>query len=315
MATCLVTGVAGFIGSHLAGRLLGRGHTVIGVDCFTRFYERSKKDANLRDLLGQPEFRMQTIDLAAAPPDGLPSSIDYVFHLAAQPGVRASWGHAFAEYARNNVLGTQRLLEALTAIRPRRVIVASSSSVYGSNAQWPISETAEMNPASPYGVTKLAAEKLCLAYAKAFDIDVCILRYFSVYGPRQRPDMVFHRFLRAALLGEKLSVYGDGTQRRDFTYVDDVVEATLSAMESDAPNAVFNIGSGRPYDLRSCIEIIQGLCPRPLAIEYSNPEIGDRVCTWADINRARHGLSYAPRCSIQDGLARQWEWMQQVYGG
>jgi UDP-glucuronate 4-epimerase len=308
--TTLITGVAGFIGSHLADALIERGHAVIGVDCFTAFYGRPQKEDNLTHLLGQPAFRLYEIDLSADMPGGLPRSIDYVIHLAGQPGVGASWGRGFSEYVRHNILATQHVLEAATAWSPKRVIVASSSSVYGAASGQPIREDVPLDPVSPYGVTKLAAEKLCLAYAKAFDLDIGILRYFSVYGPRQRPDMVFHRFFRAAMSGQKLPVHGDGTQRRDFTFVDDVVDATISALECAALPGPVNIGNGHPYDLRSCIRLIQEICGGTLDVEFSDRPIADPDSTWADIGRAGQYLGFVPRRSMAEGLLRQWEWMR-----
>jgi UDP-glucuronate 4-epimerase len=311
--TTLITGVAGFIGSHLASALIERGHRVIGIDCFTPFYGRAQKEANLDSLLGQPGFRMQCMDLSLSVPE-LPDSIDYVIHLAGQPGVGASWGRGFGEYVQHNILATQQLLEAIATLRTKRVLVASSSSVYGGGDGHPIKEDAELKPLSPYGVTKLATEKLCFSYGKAFDLDIGILRYFSVYGPRQRPDMVFHRFFKAALSGEMLPVHGDGSQRRDFTYIDDVVDATVSALDCPSLPGPVNIGHGHPHDLRSCIRMMQEICGAALEVEFSNRPIADPDSTWADISKARQCLGFSPRRKMEEGLARQWEWMQSTAG-
>ena len=222
MGACVVTGVAGFLGSHLTERLLAAGHEVVGVDAFTPFYDPRRKRRNLEAALAHPRFRLLELDLGADDPARLPDA-ELVFHFAAQAGVRPSWGDGFAEYARHNVLATQRLLERYEARPPRRFVYASSSSVYGDAERLPTRESDLPRPYSPYGVTKLAGEHLCLLYQRNRGLPATALRFFTVYGPRQRPDMAFHRLLEAALDGRPFEVYGDGRQSRDFTYVADAV--------------------------------------------------------------------------------------------
>ncbi len=236
-ATCLVTGAAGFIGSHLAETLVARGYRVIGVDAFVDFSPRSMKEANLIDLCQAPTFQFIEADLRTTDLVTLLTGIDYVFHLAAQAGVRTSWGDGFAAYVEHNVLATQRLLEAAQQRGVRRVIYASSSSVYGETPTLPAREDSPPLPISPYGVTKLAAEHLCRLYTIGHELPTISLRYFTVCGPRQRPDMAFHKFIHALLRDEPLPVYGDGEQSRDFTYVGDIVAATLAAMGHGVPGA------------------------------------------------------------------------------
>src|SRR5579872_1548111 len=224
----IVTGAAGFIGSHLAERLIALGHDVVGIDSFTPYYDPTIKRANVAGLLNSPRFQLIEANLATADLEPIVAGADYVFHQAAQAGVRASWGSSFSGYTEYNVLATQRLLEALKEHRPRKVVYASSSSVYG-DAALPMRETARPQPVSPYGVTKLAAEHLCHLYWANYGVPAVSLRYFTVYGPRQRPDMGFNRFLRAALTGQPIHRFGDGEQTRDFTFVEDAVSATMAA--------------------------------------------------------------------------------------
>jgi len=266
-----VTGAAGFIGSHLAERLLAAGWEVVGVDCFTDYYPRAAKEANLEGLRGQPGFRLVEMDLNSAALGALLQGIDTVFHQAGQPGVRASWGRSFEPYLRSNILATQALLEAALHLkRPlRRFVFASSSSVYGDAPQLPVREDTLPQPISPYGVTKLAAEHLCSLYTR-LGVPAVSLRYFTVYGPRQRPDMAFHRFIRAVLEGREIEIHGDGEQTRDFTYVMDIVDANLSAAAAPAERVVgrvYNLGGGSRVTVNEVIAIVEGAAGRPAVVD------------------------------------------------
>jgi UDP-glucose 4-epimerase len=310
----LITGVAGFIGSHLAERLLVEGHEVVGIDAFVDYYPRAMKERNLRRVLelGASRFRLlegavQDLDLAA-PLDGARE----VFHLAAQAGVRASWGRDFDLYTNHNVLATQRLLEAAVAARTPRLVYASSSSVYGDAAELPLREDARCVPVSPYGVTKLAAEHLCLLYARNHGLPVTCMRYFTVYGPRQRPDMAFHRFLRAARNGEPVRVFGDGEQTRDFTYVDDIVSATRAAGQRGRPGGVYNVGGGERVSVNEVLRRIEEVTGRRLEVVRQGAQKGDMRDTSADTAAAERDLGFRSTVSLTEGLARQWEWIQAL---
>ncbi len=310
--TCLVTGAAGFIGSHLCERLVREGYQVVGLDCFTDYYPRHRKEANLAALRAGPGFRFHELDLCTADLEGLlrREGIQVVFHEAAQAGVRASWGREFATYTQDNVLATQRLLEAARAHGVARFIYASSSSVYGDTAELPMRETSRPQPLSPYGVTKLAAEHLCQLYHANFRLPTVSLRYFTVYGPRQRPDMAFHRFIRALLRGEKLPVYGNGEQTRDFTYVDDIVTANLQAMQADIGGVVLNIGGGSRVTLNHVLELLGEIMGVPVQIDRQGAQHGDVRHTWADTGAAQKLIGYAPRHNLADGLRAEVEWLK-----
>ena len=308
----LVTGCAGFIGSHLTESLLGDGHDVLGVDCFNDNYERSQKLANLRTALHFDGFRFARCDLADADVSRLLDGRDVVFHLAAEPGVRSSWGARFDVYLRNNVAATQRLLEAALPRRDLRFVYASSSSVYGDAETLPTPEELPPRPLSPYGVTKLGAEQLCLLYHVNHGMRTVALRYFSVYGPRQRPDMAFNRFCRAALTDEPVTIFGDGRQTRDFTYVADVVAATRAAAVADAaPGGVYNVGGGSRVSIRRTLEVLATVSGRPLDIRFEPREHGDAANTGADITRARRDLGFAPTTPLEAGLRAEYEWMAE----
>ncbi len=307
---CLVTGVAGFVGSTLAERLVALGHDVLGVDCFTDYYPRSNKEANLVALRAGPRFGFEELDLATADLAPLVKGTDAIFHQAAQAGVRASWGTMFETYTSCNVLATQRLLEATKqAGTVERFVYASSSSVYGDTTDLPMRETSRPRPFSPYGVTKLAAEHLCELYRENFGVPTVSLRYFTVYGPRQRPDMGFHRFIARLLRGEPLPVYGDGEQTRDFTFVGDIVEANLQSLNEGA-KGVYNIGGGSRVTLNDVLATLGELTGRPLALDRQGKQPGDVRHTAADTSRAQAELSYQPKVSLREGLARQVEWMK-----
>ena len=307
----VVTGVAGFIGSHLAEALLDHGYDVVGVDAFTSHYPAADKWANLSGLLERPGFDLRRLDLAAEAVGRWLDGAAAVFHQAAQPGVRASWGPEFASYLHHNVLATQRLLEACVQAEVPRLIVASSSSVYGDAPRYPTTEESRTRPVSPYGVTKLAVEQLCQAYAQpnVSSITVAMLRYFTVYGPRQRPDMGFRRFIEAALVGRPIVIYGDGDQTRDFTYVDDVVRANLLAMTAPVQAEAINIGGGRRVSLNQALDVIGVATGRRLRLERHPAPPGDVRHTGADGTRAEALLGYRPATDLATGLAAQAAWV------
>jgi UDP-glucuronate 4-epimerase len=303
----LVTGAAGFIGSHLAERLIDSGVDVTGIDSFTTYYAPDVKRANL-ERLGQADgFRLVEGDLREVDLPGLLRGAEVVYHLAAQPGVRRSWGSEFEIYLRENLLATQLLLEALNHTDVQRVVFASSSSIYGDAETFPTPESALPRPVSPYGVTKLACEHLCHLYHSRFGVPTVVLRYFTVYGPRQRPDMAFTRFIRAAVGGEEVEVFGDGEQSRDFTYVDDAVTATVAAGSMRAPGETYNIAGGSQATVLEVLTTLGELLSREVAVRHLPAIPGDARHTGADTSKARRELGYAPRVGLRDGIARQLE--------
>jgi UDP-glucuronate 4-epimerase len=307
----LVTGCAGFIGSHLAESLLLDGHDVLGVDVLLDNYASAVKLGNLARAREFDSFHFRSLDLGEAPLEPLVEVCDVVFHLAAEPGVRTSWGTRFESYQRNNVLATQRLLEAVKPFPDKRVVYASSSSVYGDAERLPADEDTLPRPFSPYGVTKLAAEHLCVLYHGNYGLATVSLRYFSVYGPRQRPDMAFHRFCRAALQRTSLTVFGDGEQARDFTFVDDVVAATrAAALAPGAPGRVYNIGGGSRTSVNEALALIASFAGRPLDVVYLDAERGDVRNTGAETARARRELGFRPTTTVEAGLRAEFEWMR-----
>jgi len=295
----LVTGAAGFIGSHLARRLLADGHEVLGVDCFTPYYDLALKEANAEGL------DLERLDLAADAIAPLLAGCDGIFHLAGQPGVR-SFGEAFADYARRNVVASQRLFEAAAAAGVR-VVFSSSSSIYGDAERYPTPEDAVPEPISPYGITKLACEHLARAYATGFGLDVVVLRYFTVYGPRQRPDMAFARLVAALAQGTQFELYGDGSQTRGFTYVDDVVAATAAAMEHASAGAVLNVGGGAEASMREAVATLEGIAGRPLELRRRGAAAGDVARTAADTRRIEAALGWRAGTPLAEGLAAQWK--------
>jgi len=307
---CLVTGAAGFVGSHLSERLIALGHEVVGVDRFSDYYPRSYKDANLAGLLQEPRFRLVVADLAEADLGPLLAGCEVVFHQAAQAGVRASWGQSFAGYVRDNVLASQRILEAARGhATVRKVVYASSSSVYGDAHALPMLEDSPTHPFSPYGVTKLAAEHLAELYRHNYGLETASLRYFTVYGPRQRPDMGFHKFIEATLGGGAINMFGDGEQTRDFTFVADIVEANIRAA-ADGVSGVFNIGGGSRVTLREVLATLAEVAG-PVRINRLPREAGDVLDTWASVAAAQQAFDYAPMVSLRDGLAAQVAWHRQ----
>jgi UDP-glucose 4-epimerase len=307
---CLVTGAAGFIGSQLAERLVADGHAVIGVDAFTDYYAPRLKEASVEGLLARPGFRLVRGNLLALDLAALLDGVDVVFHLAAQAGVRASWGRAFKQYTDWNVLATQRLLEAARGRPLRRFVYASSSAVYG-QSDLPMREESPTRPLSPYGVSKLAAEHLASLYGLAYGVPTVSLRYFTVFGPRQRPDMAFHRFIRALLAGRSIPLFGDGRQTRDFTFVDDVVDATCRASAADVePGDVLNVAGGARIELREAIRELERLAGRKAALEARPVPAGEMPHTYADTSRAAARLGWQPKTALADGLRQEVAWVE-----
>ena len=309
----LVTGAAGFVGSTLVDALIARGDEVVGIDCFIDYYPRELKEANLQDARKSPRFRFVEASLVDVPLAGLLDGVEVVFHQAAQAGVRASWGDDFRIYSDNNVFATQRLLEACKDKDLRRFVYASSSSIYGDTDELPMRETSRPQPVSPYGVTKLAAEHLTWLYWKNYGVPTVSLRYFTVYGPRQRPDMAFHRFIKAALQHDAIRLYGDGAQSRDFTYVDDIVEANLAAAQADVAGKVFNVGGGSRTTVNEVIRVIGEIIDRQLEVENLAVQKGDVRHTAADTSLAQRHLAYAPRVSLRAGLEREVAWLRRAF--
>ena len=301
----LVTGGAGFIGSHLVDKLLEQGYEVIGIDCFTDYYSREIKEKNILSALNHKNFELIAEDILEM--ERYPE-VDYVFHLAAQAGVRASWGKSFEIYTRKNIEATQRLLEFYKEHEIKKIVYASSSSVYG-DAELPMKEETILKPVSPYGVTKLAGENLCYLYWKNYGVPVTSLRYFTVYGPGQRPDMAIHKFVSAILNGEEITVYGNGAQTRDFTFVDDIVEATILAAKGNIVGEVFNVGGGSRISVNELIGIMENIIGRKAKVKYVAKQKGDVRDTLADITKTTRLLKWTPKIKIDEGLRRQIKWM------
>ena len=310
MGSFFVTGCAGFIGSHLCEALLARGDRVVGLDAFTDYYERDRKERNLAGVRGEHGFSLTEADLVDADLDGLlkgVEEIDGVFHLAAQAGVRGSWGDTFARYTSDNVLATQRVFEAASR-RGLRVVWASSSSVYGDAERYPTPEDAPRRPISPYGVTKLTCEHLAASYADVHALDCVTLRYFTVYGPRQRPDMAFARVVEALADAGEFTMLGTGRQTRDVTYVSDAVSATLLAMEHGRSGSTYNVGGGSEGSLIDAIRLAERLSGRSLRLTERPSAAGDVRRTGADTSAARRDLGWEPATGIDAGLAAHLCW-------
>ncbi|MEO2170043.1 MAG: NAD-dependent epimerase/dehydratase family protein [bacterium] len=305
----LVTGCAGFIASHVTEGLLARGDQVRGIDCFLDYYPREVKERNLAQAKENPNFSFIEADLMTADLDAACAGVDAVIHLAAQAGVRASWGKDFSIYCDSNIQGTQRLLEACAA-KKIRLVYSSSSSIYGDAKDFPTSEDTLPQPISPYGVSKLAGEHLCRLYAVQADVPTISLRYFTVYGPRQRPDMAFHKFLRAQLTGGAITLYDDGEQTRDFTFVADVVRANLLALENGEPGRAYNIGGGSRVTVNHVLEIIGRLTGEPPRVERLGKQLGDVRHTHAAADRARDQLKWEPQTTLEEGLRAELEWLR-----
>lgn len=309
--TCLVTGVAGFIGSHLAEELIRRGFVVRGIDCFLDNYSAEIKKQNIKKLFLKTNFQFIEGDLLTFDLKKLIKDVAYIFHEAALPGVRESWGERFGVYLDNNVLATQLLLEAVREADLKKFVYASSSSVYGDAEVFPTSEKIIPKPVSPYGATKLAAEHLCWLYFRNLKVPLVSLRYFTVYGPRQRPDMAFHKFVKATLLGKNIEIYGDGNQTRDFTFIDDIVTANMLAMDSDCMGEVFNIGGGSRISVNEVINFISRFTGNKISVVRGERKKGDVRHTGADISKAGRLLGYKPKVSIEKGLSQEISWLKK----
>ncbi len=310
----LVTGAAGFIGSHLAEKLLAEGMDVLGIDNFSDYYDRRLKDYNLRRLRDEDNFSLLEADLLDLELSQILADIDLVFHQAAQAGVRASWGEDFQIYSDSNVLATQRLLEAACEAGIKKFVYASSSSVYGETEDLPMQEEGRTRPVSPYGVTKLAGENLCQLYHHNFGLPVVSLRYFTVYGERQRPDMAFHIFIKSMLRGESITIFGDGQQSRNFTYVEDAVNANLLAASSEVSGEIFNIGGpDGNIELNRAVDIIEKKVEHSSGREYRGEVDGDVRHTAADCSKAAEMLGYEPETGLEAGIEAEVEYIRKVY--
>jgi len=307
----LVTGAAGFIGSTLVERLLAEGWDVTGVDCFIDYYPRSIKEDNLSRALESENYRFVEASLVNVDMADLLKGVDVVFHQAAQAGVRSSWGDDFSIYTDNNIYATQRLLEAVRDSRVNKVVYASSSSIYGDTDDLPMSESSLPRPVSPYGVSKLAAEHLMWLYFKNYGVSTVALRYFTVYGPRQRPDMAFNRFISAIDDEREIELYGDGEQSRDFTFVDDIVAANVAAALSDEAGAVFNIGGGSRTTVNDVITALGNLLGKAPKVNRQAVQMGDVRHTAADTSAASSRIGFAPKVSLHEGLQRQVAWQKK----
>jgi nucleoside-diphosphate-sugar epimerase len=309
----LVTGAAGFIGSHLCRRLLDDGHSVTGIDAFTDTYPRWMKERNIAPLIQAKKFKLIAADLVELPLRTLLKKTDAVFHLAAQAGVRASWGRSFDVYLKRNIEATQKLLEAAKDLPLQRIVYASSSSVYGLTPDMPMTETSLLYPLSPYGVTKLAAEQLCFLYHANYGLPTVALRFFTVYGPGQRPDMAFHKFFKAIHEGESITIFGDGRQTRDFTFVGDIVEANVAALTKGRAGQVYNSGGGHRETLDRLFPVLEEICRKPVKLRRIERQKGDVLHTFARIDKARRELGFRPQTTLHDGLRREWEWIRRLY--
>ncbi len=304
----VVTGAAGFIGSHLCERLIHEGYTVIGIDSFTDYYSPERKREHLAQVRLSDRFTLIEADLNSCNLIDIITDSQCVFHLAAQAGVRRSWGREFSHYTEANILATQRILEAIKDVGAVKLVHSSSSSVYGETRNLPMKEDHRLRPVSPYGATKLSAEHLCELYHINFNVPYTALRYFTVYGPRQRPDMAFSRFVIAALAGEPVEVFGDGKQTRDFTYVSDAVEANILAFQYQGTERLFNIGGGSRVSVLEALDIIASELGERVHIQFLDRARGDVLDTWADTSRARAELGFLPAVPLEDGMKREIDW-------
>ena len=315
MTNTIVTGVGGFIGSHLAETLLNQGDKVIGIDEFNDYYNPTLKRQNISQFQNHPGFQLIENNIQSLNWSELLVDVDVVYHQAAQAGVRPSWGKGFLDYTERNINATQIILEAaIDAPNLKRLVYASTSSIYGDAETFPTPETVCPQPVSPYGITKLAAERLGKLYHQNFGVPCVYLRYFTVYGPRQRPDMAFHKFFKWILQDQPISIYGDGQQTRDFTFISDAVAANLlAAIVPLAVGEVFNIGGGSRVVLAEVINIMERIVGRPIKKNFVEKARGDARHTSADVSKAKTILGYQPQVSLEEGLRREWEWVQSLY--
>jgi nucleoside-diphosphate-sugar epimerase len=310
----LITGVAGFVGSHLAEKLLSENYDVVGIDKFLDNYPRRFKQKNLEPSLKHRNFKFLEEDLVGLNLRELLKDVSYVFHLAAQPGVRSSWGDEFIQYSQNNIMATQVLLEAGKESGVKKIVYASSSSVYGDTDDLPMREDGNTRPVSPYGVSKLAAEHLCYLYWKAYGVPTVSLRFFTVYGPRQRPDMFFHIFMDRLRKDQEVPLYDDGEQTRDFTYCGDIVDGLLGAAVYPGAGEVFNLGGGTESSVVNAIHIVEKISGRKAKLKTFERQKGDVRHTRARLDSAREKLGYRPKVSLEEGLRQQWHWIQTLDG-
>lgn len=311
----LVTGVAGFIGSHLAEKLISEKIDVTGIDSFLDYYPRKFKEKNISVLKGKKNFQIIESCITEADLSKILTDIDIVFHLAAQAGVRSSWGSKFSIYTQNNITATQMLLEAVKKKKIKRFVYASSSSVYGDTSKLPMEEDDSPHPVSPYGVSKLAGEHLSLLYNKSYSVPSVALRFFTVYGPRQRPDMAFHKFLKNITENKPIDVYGDGNQTRDFTFISDIVNATFSAaFSAGSEGKVFNLGGGCRIKLKEVLAIMEKANGSKIKVNFSGEQKGDVKHTYADTSKAKKILNFNPVVSVEEGISREMEWIKSFYG-
>jgi UDP-glucose 4-epimerase len=308
----LVTGSAGFVGSHVAERLLGSGHDVIAIDSFLDNYAAPLKQKNIAPLSQHSHFEFRNQDILCTNLKELLQDVSYVFHLAAQPGVRPSWGAEFSKYTQNNIMATQALLEACREIRLEKFVYASTSSVYGDTDDLPMREDGRMRPVSPYGVSKLAAEHLCYLYWKAFGVPTVSLRFFTVYGPRQRPDMFFHIVMRGLLRAEEVPLYDDGEQTRDFTFCSDIVDGVLAAAFYAGTGEAFNLGGGSETSVLNAIAAMEKIAGSKVKLQRFDRQKGDVRHTRASIEAAQMKLGFAPKVELEAGLAMQWQWIKTL---
>ena len=313
MKTAIVTGAAGFIGSHLSEKLLENGFKVIGIDCFTDYYSKKIKKNNMISFQNNKNFKLIESDLMEIDLISIIKESEFLFHEAAQPGVRASWGDQFDTYVKDNILVTQKILESAKEVKTlEKIVMASSSSVYGEQEGIMIENKTIPSPISPYGVTKLASENLGLTYASNYDLPVTSLRYFTVYGPRQRPDMAFTKFIKANLSGDKISIFGDGNQTRDFTYISDIIDANLECVKSEIHGNVLNIGGGKTYSIMDVLNIIENITDKNNKLIFLTKQKGDVFRTEADIKMASKIIGYKPKISLKEGLMKQIELIKKI---
>ena len=313
MKTAIVTGAAGFIGSHLSEKLLENGFKVIGIDCFTDYYSKEIKKNNMISFQNNKNFKLIENDLMKIDLTSIIKESEFLFHEAGQPGVRASWGEQFDTYVKDNILVTQKILESAKKVKTlEKIVMASSSSIYGEQEGIMIENKTIPSPISPYGVTKLASENLGLTYALNHDLPVTSLRYFTVYGPRQRPDMAFTKFIKANLSGDKISIFGDGNQIRDFTFISDIIDANINCIKSEIQGNVLNIGGGKTYSVLNVLKIIEKITGKKNKLIFSTKQKGDVRKTEANIEKAIKNIDYSPKIDLTKGLTNQINWIKNL---